>query len=192
MPFDRIIADLRNRFSFSRAIIVAAGLLGLFGLADVQPAKAQSQVCELALVLAIDASSSVNPREYRLQMEGTAAALTDPDVLDAIAALGGIYLTAFEWNGESNQSRIFDWEFIHTPAQVGAVANAVRNHLRYTRISPTALGSALGYAHRLFPKLPVPCFRQVIDVSGDGASNHGIRNSIWFFSTLGVTNEWHN
>ncbi|WP_342774985.1 DUF1194 domain-containing protein [Litoreibacter halocynthiae] len=38
---------------------------------------ASAQACELALVLAVDVSGSVDPGEYRLQMEGLGAALGD-------------------------------------------------------------------------------------------------------------------
>ncbi len=70
----------------------------------VQPSKlkAQGQPCDLALVLAIDASSSVYSDEYALQMKGMVSALLDAEVTEAILSLGGMYMAAFEWNGTRN------------------------------------------------------------------------------------------
>lgn len=144
-------------------------------LLPISIVQSRAQSCEVALVLAIDASSSVNYQEYDLQMEGTASALLDPEVTNAIVSLGGIYLAGFEWNGVSNQSMILDWSYLQSEADIRQAARKFANHSRYTANSPTALGSALGYAHRMFPKLPGRCLRNVIDVSGDGESNHGIK-----------------
>ena len=59
-----------------KSLVLAATMaLGL-----VPTAKA----CELALVLAIDISGSVDRREYRIQMDGLATALNDPTVQDAL------------------------------------------------------------------------------------------------------------
>ena len=44
---------------------------------------ARAEECRLALLLALDVSSSVDDDEYRLQKEGLAAALSDPDVRHA-------------------------------------------------------------------------------------------------------------
>ena len=61
----------------TRAGLLFAGLLGLAG-----PAAAQEQ-CRLALLLGLDVSASVDREEYRLQMEGLAAALIEPSVVEA-------------------------------------------------------------------------------------------------------------
>lgn len=152
--------------------------------------NAQTQSCDLALVLAMDASSSVNEKEYDLQLKGMAAALLDTEVTQAILSLGGMYMAAFEWNGRTNQKMLFEWSQLNTEADIFALAQALATHERNSVRSPTALGSALGFAHRLFPALPVPCIRQVIDVSGDGLNNEGITPdkvyALWDFSNITV------
>lgn len=152
--------------------------------------NAQTQSCDLALVLAMDASSSVNEKEYDLQLKGMAAALLDTEVTQAILSLGGMYMAAFEWNGRTNQKMLFEWSQLNTEADIFALAQALATHERNSVRSPTALGSALGFAHRLFPALPVPCIRQVIDVSGDGQNNEGITPDkvyeLWDFSNITV------
>ena len=49
-------------------------------LLSVQPVFA----CDLALVLAVDVSGSVDPQEYRIQMDGLAAALRNGIVAEAL------------------------------------------------------------------------------------------------------------
>lgn len=153
-------------------------------------AHAQNQACDLALVLAMDASSSVNAKEYDLQLKGMAAALLDTEVTEAILSLGGMYMAAFEWNGRTNQKMLFNWSQLNTEADIFALAQALATHERNSEKSPTALGSALGFAHRLFPQLPTQCLRQVVDVSGDGLNNEGITPekvyALWDFSKITV------
>ena len=153
-------------------------------------AHAQNQACDLALVLAMDASSSVNAKEYDLQLKGMATALLDKEVTEAILSLGGMYMAAFEWNGRTNQKMLFNWSQLNTEADIFALAQALATHERNSEKSPTALGSALGFAHRLFPQLPTQCLRQVVDVSGDGLNNEGITPekvyALWDFSKITV------
>ena len=67
-----------RRAAALRACIAAAGMAVATG-----PAMAQ-EACRLALVLAMDISSSVDPLEDALQRGGLAQALRAPDVVDAI------------------------------------------------------------------------------------------------------------
>lgn len=159
-----------------RAVVLAA-ICGFATLALPDKARSQPQYCELALVLAMDASSSVDDREYQLQMKGIASALLDTEVLEAIESLGGIYLAAFEWNGQLNQKLLFDWFFVKDRGDALTIAGILSRHERNSARLPTALGAALGYAFRMQQRVPVACSRQVIDVSGDGANNDGIHPS---------------
>lgn len=174
---------------FPALISICLFLSILFGFLP-KTAKAQYQGCDLALVLAMDASSSVNAKEYDLQMKGMASALLDTEVTDAILSLGGMYMAAFEWNGRTNQKMLFNWSQLNTEADIFALAQALATHQRNSEKSPTALGSALGFAHRLFPQLPTQCLRQVVDVSGDGINNEGITPdkvyALWDFSKITV------
>lgn len=156
---------------FAQAILVLAFVTGVFG--SQRLAHAQAEPCDLALVLAIDASSSVDAVEYALQMRGTAAALLDPKVVEAILALNGVYIAVFEWNGRSNQKQVADWHLLETEADIVRLSSAIAAHERGFDNFPTAIGHAMAYASTLFPALPAPCFREVIDVSGDGVNNEG-------------------
>lgn len=155
-----------------RSLLKSLCLCGVFAAPFISlPVKAQA--CEIALVLAFDASSSVNSSEYELQLEGTADALLSDEVTNAILGLNGVYLTAFEWNGHANQSMLFNWTYLDDKEDIELVADKIVNHERNDQNSATALGEALIYSYNLLQQLDEPCFRKVVDVSGDGESNIG-------------------
>ena len=66
-----------------RALALILGTVSGFALSGV-PSHAQGGAVDLELVLAVDASGSVNETEYRLQTGGIAAGFRDPAVIDAI------------------------------------------------------------------------------------------------------------
>jgi len=129
--------------------------------------------CSLALLLALDVSSSVDSAEYRLQRDGVAQALQSPDVLTAILSQSApVALAAYEWSGQRQSVDILDWTLLGTEADVLRAADEIaatrRSHTRF----PTATGMALGYGANRLREAPA-CDRQVIDVSGDGVTNDG-------------------
>ena len=130
--------------------------------------------CRLALVLALDVSSSVDPGEYELQKLGLATALDSPDIRDAFlnGPDGHVALAIYEWSGRYQQQMVVDWTMMDSSGSidrvVATVASAERSHSRF----PTAIGYALGYGAGLLERGPA-CGRQVIDISGDGVNNEG-------------------
>jgi hypothetical protein len=135
------------------------------------PATAE---CKLALVLALDVSSSVNSREYRIQLEGLADAFRVPEVRRAILEPEGssIAALAFEWSGEMHQDVIAGWSLLDSPAAIDAFAERLLAHRRTLLDQPTAIGEAMRFAAGRFASAP-PCARRTIDISGDGANNDG-------------------
>ena len=135
---------------------------------------------DLLLVLAADVSRSIDNDKYELQRKGYAAAMSDPDVLRAIAAgpTGRIAVCFVEWAGAGSQKLVIDWTPIGNASEASAfgarVAAAPRSF--YDR---TAIGSAIDFSAGLFKQAPYLADRQIIDVSGDGASNggHDIRSA---------------
>ena len=67
---------------FALRPLLAAGLV----LAGGVGAATAQEACRLALVLAMDISSSVDPLEDALQRGGLAQALRAPDVVEAIGS----------------------------------------------------------------------------------------------------------
>lgn len=145
--------------------------------------------CRLALVLAVDVSSSVDDAEHALQRRGLAAALTDDGVASAMLdGSGPVALAIFEWSGRYQQKVLQDWIVIETKADLAAVAGQVLSLPRSFVEYPTAMGYALGYAAGLLARAPA-CARQVVDVSGDGITNDGFRPRLAYahFPFAGVT-----
>ena len=131
---------------------------------------------DLALVLAVDVSLSMDFDEQRLQREGYVAAFRDPKLLKAIQGgpNGRIAVTYVEWAGAGIQSVVMPWRVIAKAADAQAFADALAEkpirRARMTSISGVMLG-----AQDLFAQSPVRGLRRVIDVSGDGPNNSGSR-----------------
>src|SRR5262245_15240771 len=92
------------------------------------PAFAQTPV-DLQLVLAVDASGSVDQRRFELQMQGYVAAFRDPRVLYAIQAgsIQAIAVTMVQWTGPSLQMQIqvLPWTLIKDATTAQAFAAAI-------------------------------------------------------------------
>jgi hypothetical protein len=152
--------------------VVSRALLALALALVAGPASAQ--VCRLALSLALDVSSSVDSREYALQREGLAAALSAPEVQEAFLSVPGhhVALHIYEWSGRAQQVTRQDWVAIRATADLDAVAAGLRAQGRSFAQYPTALGFAMGYGARALLDQP-GCRQHTLDVSGDGTNNDG-------------------
>ena len=132
-----------------------------------------AEACRLALVLALDVSSSVDAREDALQRDGLAAALIAPQVQAAFfGSPDPVALVVYEWSGRYNQLILQDWVLIENPSVLAAVSTRVADTPRSHDDYPTALGYALIHAGVLLRRAP-DCTRKTVDVSGDGANNDG-------------------
>lgn len=153
------------------------------------PASAAIDTCEVALVLALDASSSVNGTEFKLQSRGLATALMDREVRAAILGVEGVLMTAYEWSGRRQQAIIAEWEFLASDADIDRFAAKLSSHKRAYVEFPTAVGYALGFGAVRLARAPMACTRQVIDVSGDGVHNEGFppKSAYRAFDFGGVT-----
>lgn len=128
--------------------------------------------CELALVLAVDVSGSVDRAEYRIQMDGLAAALSDGIVTEALVEQNA-RVTVIQWSGTSRQEQTIPWTVITDFSDVATLAQQVADAPRRWRNYSTAIGEALTLSAQVLELAP-ECRRKVIDVSGDGKSNEGI------------------
>ena len=149
----------------------AAALAWVLGL---WAGLAQAQACRLALVLALDVSSSVDAVEYDLQRAGLAAALDAPEVRHAIlnGGQGAVALAVFEWSGFFQHKLHLDWTLLSSHADIDAAVQVLAGMQRSHDEFPTAAGQALGYGATLLERGP-DCARKVIDMSGDGVNNYG-------------------
>ncbi|WP_072779342.1 DUF1194 domain-containing protein [Marivita hallyeonensis] len=132
-----------------------------------QPALA----CRTALILAMDVSQSVDPGEYRLQVDGLAAALRDPEIAE-ILVRDQVALSVIQWSGVDAQEVSLDWTQMLSQSHVQLFANAVQRLPRAFVMSNTAPAEAMSTALEHFDRGP-NCARRVIDMSGDGTPNAG-------------------
>ncbi|WP_050931740.1 DUF1194 domain-containing protein [Aestuariivita boseongensis] len=146
------------------------GILGALALAASPLAASE---CRLALVLAIDVSSSVDEAEDILQRGGLASALIAPEVEAAVfAAPLPVAIAVYEWSGRYNQELLVDWTLLETRADLLRVAETIGRSERSHNDFPTAMGYALGYGAGLFQRGP-RCHFSVLDMAGDGENNEG-------------------
>ncbi len=129
------------------------------------------QACEVALMLAVDVSGSVDMPEYRVQMDGLAAALMDRSVSSALVS-SKAKLALMQWTGSGRQAVVIEWSEMTAPADVAAFAGQVGAAPRVWRNFSTAIGEAMALSLAHFAAVP-ECERHVIDISGDGESNEG-------------------
>lgn len=130
--------------------------------------------CRLALALGLDVSGSVDSREYRLQLDGLAAALLHPDVVASLFALPAapVRIAVFEWSGPEHQTVLVGWTEISDLATLEQVAASLRAVRRQKADPSTALGTAMATGDRLLAAQP-DCWKRTLDISGDGMQNTG-------------------
>jgi len=148
-----------------------------------------AEACRLALVLAMDVSSSVDETEDRLQRNGLAAALLSAPVQDAFfVSSDPVSLLVYEWSGRSHQAEVVPWTTIATPSDLERVSAQISSSTRAVRGRQTGLGHALAYGAMRLKDGPT-CLFQTIDVSGDGPNNDGFgpRGAYATFPFEGVT-----
>jgi hypothetical protein len=157
-----------------RLSLLLSLLLLLLAGAPAAAEPGSRDAVDLALVLAVDVSESVDAGEYELQHEGIARAFEDQRLIDTIAAgpRGAIAALVLEWSDRDKQVVTVDWHRIDGGEAAAEFAAAVRRTKR-TSSGLTALGDALDAAHAALDRLPMKAERRVVDVSGDGMANIG-------------------
>jgi hypothetical protein len=153
-----------------RPLFVALALL----VAVASPATAQTEVA-LQLVLAVDASGSVDMRRFDLQKQGYAEAFRNTQVLRSIRSLmtGSIAVTMMQWTGPRLHVQVVDWTPIKDEASANAFAAAIEAAPRQLFGGGTSISGAIDYSRLLLEQCPFPATKKTIDISGDGSNNAG-------------------
>lgn len=145
------------------------------GAAAVLPRGARaSDPVDVALVLAVDVSRSIDEDEARLQREGYRSAITDPVVVEAIRGgmLGAIAVCYVEWAGIDYQRTTLTWQRIANARDAQAWSERLAEAPRVS-LSWTSISGGVRHARRELASCPFEATRRVIDVSGDGVNNSG-------------------
>jgi hypothetical protein len=132
---------------------------------------------DVSLVLATDVSSSIDDGEALLQREGYRAALTDPVVLNLVAAgpHAAIGVAYVEWSGLAFQRLLLPWTRIASAADALAWSAALARQPLAPPASRrgTSISRGIAFSSRMLGDAPWKATRQVIDICGDGANNNG-------------------
>ena len=144
-------------------------VIAFFCLLVLTPLRAAA--CNIALVLGVDVSHSIDHGEYGYQVIGMVAALDDPVIasalIDAQAAVAVV-----QWSGTDQQEVSIPWTRIGSRQSLATLQMRLRTLQRPWSMSNTAVGSAISRMTALFADVP-DCKRRVIDFSGDGINNAG-------------------
>jgi hypothetical protein len=137
-------------------------------------ARAQSnpQPVDLALVLAVDASGSIDDQRWILESQGYAQAFRNPDVLKAIQSgpIGAIAVTLVEWSTQYEKSQVIGWTVVSDATSADQLSGNLAELARVFR-EQTSIREGLRFGAQLLDKAPYAAARRVIDVSGDGPDN---------------------
>lgn len=150
-------------------------LLGGTAAALASPVRAAEPV-DVALVLAADASGSIDADEFLLQKEGIAAALQDARVLAGIrsGALGRIAVAYVEWGAPGGAATMVPLAAVATAADAAAFARMMMAAPRSVQ-SWNAIGDAIDHCAALLASSPFEPTRKVIDISGDAGDMRSLR-----------------
>jgi len=150
---------------------VALIVLSLF--VYLSPARAEGEV-DLALVLAVDVSLSMETDEQVLQRQGFVEAFRSQEVHEAIrkGMLGRIAVVYVEWAGASYQQVVVPWTVIENSAASLQFADRLAQ-TPTSRMGYTSISGAIDISLWQLRASGVQSIRQVIDISGDGANNQG-------------------
>jgi hypothetical protein len=146
-------------------------LLALVLWLTVAPcAVAADIVADLELVLAVDASGSVDADEFALQLDGIAASFRDPDVLRAIGRGSAKRIAAnlVLWAEHNVPKETTGWFVIGSSADAERFAAVVQFFPRNIN-GATGMGEGLAAALRSLEDNGIEAPRRVVDISGDGA-----------------------
>ncbi len=182
-----------------RDLQMLAASVVFWGYASVSAIPEDGRV-DLALVLAIDVSYSVDSFEHRIQMEGFGAAMQSPEVIEAIrkGKHQRIAVTIYQWSDEFNQRVLVPWRIIASEADAKKLGDYLAIGRRDVSEGGTAISASLIFGSSLFNSAPASD-RKVIDLATDGRNNigrpaHEARDFVVgqgiTINGLAVSNEW--
>jgi Protein of unknown function (DUF1194) len=164
----------RNRPTVIGLLLGLAMAVSTIELFAAGPAAKRPEM-DLALVLGVDCSYSVDAAEFGLQMQGLAQAFRRSDIHEAIrsGAKGRIAVIVMEWSDVDKQHLLGSWTVLDTPASAVAFAEHIANSGRALAPGSTAIGDALRFAASVLATAPFQADRRVVDISSDGYNNSG-------------------
>jgi len=152
---------------------VAFCALGLANLGSAEFSHEGTTTVDVALLLAVDVSNSVDWWEYELQRHGLSHAIRDPGVVGAIQSGPNrrVAIAVVQWAGKRSRYISIRWTVLHDQPSAEAFARVVEFMPREFAGDTTHIAGMLDYGAELMKALPFTATRKVIDISGDGREN---------------------
>lgn len=157
-------------------LLVAGPVQGAATPGPAQAAPASGPIVDLALVLAVDVSASIDWAEAQLQRKGLADAFVSPEVVRAIRSGSngriGVAVVFFSSYDRGVMDVPISWTVLSDEASAQAFAKAI---LAAPPMSGrgTSISDALNLSLQVFASMPLRTSKRVIDVSGDGMNSAG-------------------
>ena len=163
-------------------------LLTVVGLLSAAVPAFSQTTCRQALALGLDVSGSVDSVEYRLQLDGLAMALGDPEVVDALLAQPGmpVRIAVYEWSDPGDERLVLDWRPVRNLTDINEIQAILRTTSRANMGPSTGLGSALERGFALLDQQP-DCWTRSLHISDDGKGKTGRRPQDVSATPNGVT-----
>lgn len=153
----------------------ASSLSGAAAPGTERPQGAGQEV-DVALVLAVDVSGSIDYEEAELQRKGIAEAFQSREVVQAIqsGARGqiGVSVVYFSSRQYGVMSVPVNWTIVRDQASADRFVAQFLQAQRQRGIG-TSISDALEVSQRMLAIVPYRSAKQVIDISGDGENNAG-------------------
>ena len=150
---------------------LSAAVLGIGVL--IAPTAAQAQNVDLELALLVDVSGSVDAAQFNLQRQGYVDAFNSAAIQAAFQSGRSAGITLIYWSGAAQQQQAVGWTLVNSAASSAAFAALIAATARPFSGGSTAIGSAINFVTPQFASNTFTGVRNIIDVSGDGATNDG-------------------
>ncbi len=153
-------------------------IFAALGLVFYPNASGARQKVDLILVLAVDASDSIDTTWWYVQRRGYADAFRSPEVAHAISSgrTGTIAVTFVQWSGYNQQQQYGGWAILNSES-VSEYGAEIDTFERLAHRSMTSIEGALYACKKLADEAPVDAPRRVCDISGDGFNNQHIEGN---------------
>jgi hypothetical protein len=145
------------------------GLLIVFALCagGISASGVFARCADLALVLAIDGSGSIDRYDFALQQEGYAAAFLEERVHQALARAGVVDVAVVLWGDEEMATEVLNWQRLSSPSDAERLSGQIAMMPRRVT-GDTGIGRGIWEALDLLDGGESCALRRIINVSGDG------------------------
>jgi len=170
-----------KRVSVKSAVLQFAGIT--LGILIFWCANVSARTVDLALVLLVDVSGSIDPIESQMQFSGYAAAFSDPRVIDVITKGPNKSIAVSVVAFSDVVQEYIPWTVIDGPQTASDFAQFLLS-IPYTSGAGTHVADGLEASINHLSRCPFDFAAGTIDLSGDGWDNSDIVSSV---SAIGLT-----